>query len=208
LWYNYLVKVIHLTLCKILRRSRAVNENRSWAVLSLSLLLALPILACQLTGSVTVPGSPVEVSPEAAQRVEAKLVEALQENPNNQFILRLTDEEITSYMTYSLEETTEPPITDPQVKFTKGKVYVAGKLTNVNPVHVDALIVAVPRIIDEQLVIEIESVHLGPLPVPDTLLETLSETIDKALEEAQINLQITQVEVFEEEIVIVGEKQL
>lgn len=184
-----------------------MNENRSLAVLSLSLLLALTILACNTTGSVTLPGNPVEVSPEAAQRVKAKLVEALQENPNDQFILRLTDEEITSYMTYSLEETTEPPITDPQVRFTKGKVYVAGKLTNVNPMQVEALIIAVPRIIAEQLVIEIESVHLGPLPVPDTLLDTLSETIDEALTEAQVSLKITQVEVFEDEIVIAGKKQ-
>ena len=185
-----------------------VNENRSLAVFSLSLLLALTILACTMPGSATLPGNPVEVSPEAAQRVEAKLVEALQENPSNQFILRFTNEEITSYMTYSLEETTEPPITDPQVRFTKGKVYVAGKLTNVSPMQVKALIVAVPRIIGEQLVIEIESVYLGPLPVPDTLLATLSQTIDKALEEAQVKLKITQVEVFESEIVIVGEKRL
>jgi hypothetical protein len=174
----------------------------------LSLLLALTILACTTAGSATLPGSPVEVSPEAAQRVEAKLVKALQENPNDQFILRFTNEEITSYMTYSLEETTEPPITDPQVRFTKGKVYVAGRLANVNPMQVEALIVAVPRITGEQLVIEIESVYLGPLPVPDTLLATLSETIDKALEEAQIKLKITQVEIFESEIVIVGEKRL
>lgn len=184
-----------------------MKENRSLAVLSLSLLLALTILACN-NGSVTLPGNPVKVSAEAAQRVEAKLVEALQENPNNQFILRFTDEEITSYTTYSLEETTEPPITDPQIRFTKGKVYVAGKLTSVSPVQVKALIVAVPRIIDEQLVIEIESVYLGPIPVPDTLLDTLSETLDKALKEAQINLKITQVEIFENEIVIVGEKRL
>jgi hypothetical protein len=193
---------------KILRRPKTVKENRSLAVLSLSLLLALTILACKTTGSVNLPGSPVEISPEAAQRVEAKLVQALQENPNNQFILRLTNEEITSYIAYSLEETTEPPITDPQVRFTKGKVYVAGKLTNISPMQVEALIVAVPRIIDEQLVIEIESVHLGPLPVPDTLLDTLSETVDKALTEAQAELKITQVEVFEDEIVIVGEKRL
>ena len=184
-----------------------MNKNRSLAVFSLSLLLTLTILPCA-AGSATLPGNPVEVSPEAAQRVEAKLVEALQENPNNQFILRFTNEEITSYMTYSLEETTEPPITDPQVRFTKGKVYVAGKLTNVSPMQVEALIVAVPRIMGEQLVIDIESVYLGPIPVPNTLLDSLSQTIDTALEEAQVSLKITQVEVFESEIVIVGEKQL
>ena len=184
------------------------EENRSLAILSLSLLLALTILACKTTSSITLPGNPVEVSAEAAQRVESKLVEALQENPNDQFILRLTDEEVTSYMTYSLEETVDPPITDPQVKFTKGKVYVAGKLTNVSPMQVEALIVVVPRITGEQLVIEIQGVHLGPLPVPDTLLATLSQTIDQALEEAQVKLKITQVEIFESEIVIVGEKQL
>jgi hypothetical protein len=150
----------------------------------------------------------VEVSSEAAQRVEAKLVEALTQNPNDQFILRFTDEEVTSYMTYRLEETTETPITDPQVRFTKGKIYIAGKLTNVSPMQVEALIVAVPRIIGKQLVIEIESVYLGPLPIPDTLLATLSQTIDRALEEAQVKLKITQVEIFESEIVIAGEKRL
>jgi hypothetical protein len=185
-----------------------MNENRSLAVFSLSLLLAFTILACTTAGSATLPGNPVDISPAAAQRVEAELVKALRENPNNQFILRFTDEEITSYITYSLEETAAPPITDPQIRFTKGKVYVAGKLTNVNPMQVEALIVAVPRVIDEQLVIEIESVYLGPLPVPDSLLDTLSETIDKALEEAQVELKITQVEVFEDEIVIAGEKRL
>jgi hypothetical protein len=207
LWYNHLAKVIE-PYDSISRRLKVMNENRSLAILSLSLLLALTILACKTAASVTLPGNPVEVSSEAAQRVEAKLVEALQENPNNQFILRLTDEEITSYVTYSLEETTEPPITEPQVKFTKGKVYVAGKLANASPMQVEALIVAVPRITGEQLVIEIQSVHLGPLPVPDTLLATLSQTIDQALEEAQVKLKITQVEIFESEMVIVGEKRL
>lgn len=185
-----------------------MNENKSLAVFGLSLLLALTILACTTAAPITLPGHPVEVSSEAAHRVEAKLVTALQENPNNQFILRLTDEEVTSYTTYSLEETPDPPITDPQVRFTKGKVYVAGKLTNVSPMQVEALIVAVPRVIEGQLMVEIESVHLGPLPVPDTLLDSLSETIDNALTEAQVNLKIIQVEVFENEIVIVGEKQL
>lgn len=185
-----------------------MNENRSLAVLSLSLLLALTILACTTAGSVTLPGNPVEISSAAAQRVEAKLVKAFQENPNNQFILRFTDEEVTSYLALTLEETTNPPITDPQLRFTKGKIYVAGRLTNTGPMQVKAMVVAAPRVTDDQLVIDIESVYLGPIPVPDTLLDSLSQTIDEALEEAQINLKITQVEVFESEIVIVGEKRL
>ena len=81
-----------------------MRENRSLAVFSLSLLLAFTILACTTAGSAALPGNPVDISPAAAQRVEAKLVKALQKNPNNQFILRLTDEEVTSYITYSLEE--------------------------------------------------------------------------------------------------------
>jgi hypothetical protein len=55
---------------------------------------------------------------------------------------------------------------------------------------------------------DIESVYLGPIPVPNTLLDSLSQTVDQALEEAQIELKITQVEVFESEIVIAGEKRL
>ncbi len=185
-----------------------VNENRSLAVLSLSLLLMLTILACTTAGSITLPGHPVEISSAAAQRVEAKLVEALQENPNSQFILRFTDEELTSYLALALEETPNPSITDPQLRFTKGKVYIAGKLAGTGPVQVQAMAVAVPRVVDDQLVIDVENVYLGPVPIPSTLLNSLSQTVDKALKEAQIHLKITRVEVFENEIVIVGEKRL
>jgi hypothetical protein len=74
--------------------------------------------------------------------------------------------------------------------------------------QVRAMIVAVPRVMDDQLVMDVESVYLGPIPVPNTLLNSLSQTIDRALEEAQVALKITQVEVFESEIVIAGEKRL
>jgi hypothetical protein len=188
-------------------RPKAVKENRRRLTFSLSLLVALTV-ACAATDSATLPGGPVEVSSEAAQRVEAKLVEALTLNPNDQFILRFTDEEVTSYLALKLEETVEPPITDPQIRFTKGKIYVAGKLTNIGPMQVKAMIVAAPRVMYDQLVIDIESVYLGPIPVPNTLLDSLSQTIDTALEEAQVSLKIIQVEVFESEIVIVGEKRL
>ena len=186
-----------------------MDENRRRLVFSLSLLVAFTIIACTATGSPTLPGGPVEVSSEAAQRVEAKLVEALTLNPNEQFILRFTDEEVTSYLTLKLEETTEPPITDPQIRFTKGKIYIAGKLiSNLGPMQVRAMIVATPRIMNDQMVIDIESAYLGPVTAPKTLLDSLSQTIDEAFEEAQVNLKITQVEVFESEIVIVGEKRL
>ncbi len=185
-----------------------MNKNRHRLTFSLSLLVALTILACTAADSATLPGGPVGISPEAAQRVEAKLVEALTLNPNDQFILRFTDEEVTSYLALKLEETTEPPITNPQIRFTKGKMYVAGELTNISPIQLRAMIIAIPRLTDDQLAIDIESVYLGPIPIPNTLLDSLSQTIDQALEEAQVNLKITQVEVFESEIVIVGEKQL
>ena len=185
-----------------------MNENRHRLTFSLSLLVALTIIACTAADSATLPGGPVEISPEAAQRVEAKLVEALTLNPNDQFILRFTDEEVTSYLALKLEETTEPPITDPQIRFTKGKMYVAGKLTSIGLMQVRAMIVAAPRVMDDQLVMDVESVYLGPIPVPNTLLNSLSQTIDRALEEAQVALKITQVEVFESEIVIAGEKRL
>jgi len=185
-----------------------VDENRRRMAFGLSLFVALTIIACAATDSATLPGGQVEVSPEAAQRVETKLVEALTLNTSNQFILRFTDEEFTSYLALKLEETAAPPITDPQIRFTKGKIYVAGKLTNVGPVKVRAMLVAIPRVTDDQLMIDIQNVYLGPVPAPNALLNSLSQTIDQALEEAQVNLKITQVEVFESEIVIVGEKRL
>lgn len=183
------------------------EKDRRRLAFSLSLFVALTIVACTMADSATLPGGTVEISHQAAQRVDAKLVEALTLNPNDQFILRFTDEEVTSYLALKLEETADSPITDPQVRFTKGKIYVSGELTNV-AMQVKAMIVAIPRIMDDQLVIDIESVYLGPITAPNTLLDSLSQTIDEAFEEAQVDLKITQVEIFEKEIVLVGEKRL
>ena len=68
-----------------------MDENRRRLAFGLSLLIAVTIVACTVADSSTLPGGSVEVSTEAAQRVEAKLSEALTLNPNNQFILRFTD---------------------------------------------------------------------------------------------------------------------
>ena len=180
--------------------------NRKRRALMLSLAVFVLLLACApgRSGEPSIPGGPVQVSPEAADRLEAKLREALQNNPSGQFILHLTDEEVTSYAALKLGETEEAPITDPQIRFTKGKVYMTGKIVGVLPVRVGALVVASAQIVDGQLQVTLDKVALGPVPVPNPMLKRFSQTINETLSEAQLEITVSEIQILEGEILIAG----
>ncbi len=180
--------------------------NKKRRALILTLMVFALLLACSpcRSGESAIPGGPVQVSPEAADRLEAKLREALQNNPSGQFILHLTDEEVTSYAALKLGEAEEAPITDPQIRFTKGKVYMTGNVVGVLPFRVRATVVASAEIVDEQLQVKLDKVTLGPLPVPNSMLKRLSQTINETLSEAQLEITVSEIQILEGEILIAG----
>lgn len=183
-----------------------MNEKRT-TLLGLLLIVVTITLACvpgQTDSTSELPGGPVQVSEEATLRLEKKVAEALQQGPSSQFNLKITDEELTSWL--ALRAATEPEtmIADPQVRFTKGKIFAAVTLVGVLPFRIRVTLVSSIRIVKDRVQFEIEKSSAGPLPVPGFVLEALSQTINETLLEAQLDVQMSSIEILESEIAMTG----
>lgn len=171
----------------------------------LVLLLGLTCGPCNLlNGDQPTPPHPIAVSTESAAQLEARIQQNLTGEPGQQFILRMTDTEVTSLVATKLAEYDESPVTDPQIWFTKGKIYGTGKLVNVLPVETNFSLIAAARIEDGKMVVVIEESSAGAVPIPESMLETISQSINETVDELQLEVEITALEILEGEIIVQG----
>jgi hypothetical protein len=187
-----------------------MNTNGPRVALSLTLAIIVLTLACGPCGlgasEDELPGGPVEISAAAADNLETKLKAALQDNPSDSFVLHLTDEEVTSYAATRWTVEGGSPIADPQLRFSQGKVFVAATLTGVCPFRVRVVSVASAQIVNDRLQMNIEQVQLGPLPMPESFLNPVSHSLNETLADAQLDITVTDIQILEGEIIIVGKK--
>ncbi len=176
-----------------------------YLILPFLLLLGMACGPCGLLSrGVPTPPRPIAVSTEAAGQLESRIQQNLDGPPGQEFILHMTDAEATSLAATELAKYDEAPLREPTIWFTQGKVYATGRMSNVLPVETDFYLVAAPRVEDGKLVIEIEEVSAGAMPLPDSFLEIISQSISETLDELHLDVQITALEVREGEIVIKG----
>jgi uncharacterized protein YpmS len=174
----------------------------------LALFLGLACGPCNLLSSeAPTPPQPIAVSTEAAGQLESRIQQNLDGEPGQQFILRVTDAELTSLLATELARYGESPVSEPQVWFTRGKIYGTGRLVNVLPVETEFYVVASPRIQDGKVVIEIDEFSAGALPVPESVLGTISQSINATVEDLQLAVTVTALEVLEGEAIIQGIRQ-
>ena len=117
------------------------------------------------------------------------------------------DAEVTSLVATKFAEYDESPVASPMIWFTKGKVYGTGRLVNVLPVETEFTIVAVPRIENGKVVVDIEELSAGAVPLPDTLLETISQSINETVSGLQTGIEIQALEILEGEAIIRGSRR-
>ncbi len=176
-------------------------------LLPLVLLIGTACGPCNLLtqeAGVPTPPRPVVVSREAAERLESRIRRSLNGEPGQPFILRMSDSEVTSLAAIKLAEYGESPVRDLRIWFTGGKIYGAGTLVNVLPVETDFFVVASARVQEGQVLVEIEQASAGAWPLPDDMLETISQTVSETVNEQQQQVQITELEIREGEIVLHG----
>ena len=184
-----------------------MQKQRVWVRLVLPLLLLFG-LACGpcnlLAGDQPTPPRPIAVSTESAGQLESRIQQNLTGEPGQQFILRMSDAEVTSLVATKLAENDEAPVADPQIWFTKGKIYGTGKLVNVLPVQTSFSMVASARVEDGKVVVDMEETSAGAVPIPDSLLSTMSQSINETVEELQLDVEITALEILEGEMIVKG----
>lgn len=160
-----------------------------------------------LSSEAPTPPHPIAVSTEAAAQLESRIQQNLGGQPGQQFIMRMTDAEVTSLVATKLDEYGDSPVSDPQIWFTKGKIYGTGRLIRVIPIETDFYVVAMARIEDGRVVVTIEESSAGALPIPEGLLDTISQSINETVDELQLEVVVTALEILEGEVIVKGIRQ-
>jgi hypothetical protein len=184
-----------------------MRERQRWVyfLAPLVLLLGLACGPCSfLSGEVPTPPHPIAVSTESAAQLESRIRQNLSGEPGQQFILRMSDAEVTSLLATELAKYDESPVTEPQVWFTRGKIYSTGRVVNVLPVEADLFMVSSARIDDGRVTVVIEEASAGAVPLPDGVLETISQSINETVDELQLEVQVTALEILEGEVIVKG----
>lgn len=175
------------------------------ALAAAAVLLALACGPCSLLGTQSpTPPRPVVESTEAARQLESRVRQSLSSAPGQQFILTVTDSELTSLAAMELAQYDESPISGLQLWFTKGKVYGTGRLVNVLPIEADFFLVTQARVEDGQVSFEIQDASAGDLPLPDRVLEFLSQSLNETVAELGLDVEVSSLEILEGEAIIQG----
>ena len=178
------------------------------------LILALGGAACRsrpgdASETLTPPGGPVVVTQEAADRLKENFNREMQEaSTGDEFRLFITNEEITSLVALTLEDSGAIPLADPQVWFTAGRVYMTGTASPLWPFRFKSLIVATAVVRDGQIVVGVERAQMGPFPFPEGVLERASRSLNETLVEMQLDLTVNTLQILEGELQVAGTRRV
>lgn len=145
-------------------------------------VLALASLACSIfVGGPAYPPAPVPVSTEAVQSLHDQIRQSIDEGAATGTVtFKITEEQITSYLTFLLQSQSNPVVTDPQVLLRDGQIQVFGKVQQ--GILVANISLAANVSIDDQgqPKIEITQTDFGPLPAPQGLNDAAGALIAEA----------------------------
>ncbi|MCC7361631.1 MAG: hypothetical protein IT317_19260 [Anaerolineales bacterium] len=168
-------------------------------LLAVATVLSLAGLACGSglgVGAPTAPASPIPISTEAAGEFENLWENALKNaGPNGEVTVVMTEEQVTSFVALKLAEEADNPLTNIQIYLRDGKMTLTGdaKLGAISAPATIAISVTVDATGD--LVAEIEDADFGPVPVPQSVLDQLNESIAQSItnelsfDETQVTIQ-------------------
>jgi hypothetical protein len=141
--------------------------------------LALAALACEMgLGGPTPPASPIPVSTEAAGELEQLWDQAMANAENGEVSVTMTEAQVTSYVALKLAEEPDSPFEDVQIFLRDGKITmqaqaIAGDMRV--PAHI---VLGVTPSTDGPVSIAIEEADFGPVPVPESILEDISDGLN------------------------------
>jgi uncharacterized protein YpmS len=162
---------------------------------------SLACLPCQTSSQLaTTPERTVPVSTEDAEKIVSTLSQGIVPDAEGNFVLIITEEELTSYAALNMRES----IIDPQVLLTDGHIQLYG--TIVSPVEAPISALASLYVDDTGLQLAVESVSLGGFPLPETFVEAFAQQVEDLIAAArrQENVELTRIEIGAGELTVSG----
>ena len=157
-------------------------NTRTKNLLAAVAVLTFSILACTMNlGGPPYPTPGIPVSTEAVGQLQQEIQTAVAAGQDSgEVTLVITEPELTSYLAYRLEGSSQPFITRPQVYLQDGEIQVYGTAVQGN-FEITANMVLTAGVDENgQMKIELSSADFGPFPVPDGLKEFLTAIIKEA----------------------------
>jgi hypothetical protein len=186
--------------------------RRTW-LLVVTLTVIAAGLACTLNpgnpGDIpSPPGGQILTSQEAADRLKENFNREMQEaSTGDEFRLFVTNEEMTSLVALTLQASSGVPLSDPQIWFTAGRVFLTGIFSPIWPLEFRSLIVATAVVSDGRISVQVERAQMGAFPFPKQVLESTSQTINDSLTQMQMDLEVTRLQILEGELQVAGTRR-
>jgi len=165
---------------------------------------------CAILGG---PQPPYTIIPsdEAVQRFREQM-DSVEQNADGTFSVTITEEEMTSLVTRVLAEQQEPPpLGQPQVHFRNGRIEVYGTVMVADSLTLPGMAAFSLATTSDEISVTIEEIALGPLPVPESVLQSLAEAINQVLSEnirvEGVDVVITAVQIGEGQMTVSGKPQ-
>lgn len=157
--------------------------NRQLRLLLVLLILVAAGIACNFPASgPALPPTAVPMTTEQVKQLEEQIQATLSNPaPSGDVTLTITQDQLNAYLSAQMQGQQDQTITDPSVVLTSGHMEVYGKVSQ-SGISAVAKIVLQPRV-DEQgnVRLDVTSISLGPVPVPDALKSRVQEMADNML---------------------------
>jgi len=167
------------------------------------LVAAQSCCCCTILGG---PQPPYAITPseDAAQSFTERMA-SVDQGADGVFTISITEEEMTSLVVQMLTAQEEPPpISQVQVHFRNGRIEVYGTVMAADSVSLPGMAAFSIGATPSGTVVTVEEIALGPLPVPESVLQSLTEVINQALAK---NIQVNGTEAIITDVQI-GEGQM
>jgi hypothetical protein len=180
-----------------------------WRVFGSSLVLMAAGVACNLgLGGPTPPASPIPVSTEAAGQLEDIITQAVGSSQNGEVTVTVTEEQLTSYLALRAAENPDAPLKDVQVYIRDGQVILFGNAQVGSMTAPAEIRLNVTTNAEGGLDVAVAEADFGPIPAPQSMLDTLSTALDEAMSgqfaPSATGVRITNVVLGEGEMTITG----
>ena len=185
------------------------NKTNRTRLLEVFIVLALAAMACNLPSQRNaVPPTVVPLSPQEAEQFEENLQATLTNTePGREVSVTIQEGQLSSYLAAQLADQDEPVISNPRVRMTSGRMEIIAQVKQ--GITVEAKSVVVPSVDSNgKPRLLVESVTLGSLPVPESLVSQMQGVVDNILDDylasADTSFRITKIDITEGQTVVSG----
>lgn len=159
-----------------------MNKSSLRGMLLLS-LLAGTVLACSISvgGPKLLPAS-TAVSPVPTQNLQPQVETAVPTSPAaGEVQIRLTDAQMTAFMVNQMKQQQDPILLNPQVHAHDSVIDVYGTVQR-SLFSGNVRVTLVPSVDDQGTPhLKVQSADFGPIPVPDSMLQSFTSLIDQSM---------------------------